>query len=396
MPPFSSSETQAKTQVKTQARKSAKTQNKNKHTDMSPYQPNQKSNNVATTDRQWQILALLERGRWLGTMHLSQQLQLAGFDVSLRTIQRDLNHLSERFPIEKNHANPQGWRWRSDAPMQSFPHINLSQAVALSMVEANLSQLLPPAILGELSPWFALASQHLKDSNTATSWLDKVRITPATQPLIAPQIDLNCKDNIYHALLYEQQITALYTSRQHSKPSEYQLNPLAIIQRGVILYLLATRTEDPAHIVRTFALHRFSEVSVLDDPVIIPDGFDLNVHLDAGAMGFSHHLFKDLPNQGKDTAIVLTLHPDAAKNLLESKLSNDQQWCEQDDGYIQIHATVNLTAQLVWWLRGFGKQLQAVEPDILLKALHDDTSLPVAPPTNDASKSAECKNEPKP
>ena len=82
---------------------------------------------TATTARQWQILSQLDRKRWVGTTHIKEQLDLMGFDISLRTIQRDLNALAERFPIEKNNANPQGWRWQEDAPMQSLPHMNLSQ-----------------------------------------------------------------------------------------------------------------------------------------------------------------------------------------------------------------------------------------------------------------------------
>lgn len=56
---------------------------------------------AATTARQWQVLSQLQRNRWVGTTHIYEQLKLAGFDVSLRTVQRDLNALAKRFPIEK-------------------------------------------------------------------------------------------------------------------------------------------------------------------------------------------------------------------------------------------------------------------------------------------------------
>lgn len=59
------------------------------------------NNATATTARQWQILSQLDRKRWLGTTHIKEQLDLMGFDISLRTIQRDLNALATRFPIEK-------------------------------------------------------------------------------------------------------------------------------------------------------------------------------------------------------------------------------------------------------------------------------------------------------
>lgn len=328
---------------------------------------------AATTARQWQVLSQLERGRWIGTAHIYDQLNMAGFEVSLRTVQRDLNALAKRFPIEKNNANPQGWRWREDAPLQSLPHMNLSQAVAFNMVEANLTQLLPPAILDELFPWFDLARRQLKDSKVTHTWLDRVRIEPATQPLIAPHIEPRCKDNIYQALFHQRQIQAAYTRRSQPEPSQYLLNPLAIVQRGVVIYLLASRVDDPKAIVRTFALHRFENVEVLDQLAKTPDSFDLDNYLDDGGMGFAHPLFSQLPDRGKQTRISLRFKKAAGKSLTESQLSADQEVVIHDDDTMTVNATVNLTSQLVWWLRGFGQGLIDAKPELLFLAVKQET-----------------------
>lgn len=332
---------------------------------------NDSRHGAATTARQWQVLSQLQRNRWVGTTHVFEQLIMAGFDISLRTVQRDLNALAKRFPIEKNNANPQGWRWKDDAPLQSLPHMNLSQAVAFNMVEANLTQLLPPVILDELFPWFDLARRQLKNSKVTHSWIDRVRIEPATQPLIAPHIHLDSKDNIYHALFYQLQIKASYTRGDKSQASDYTLNPIAIIQRGVIIYLVATRTDDSEAIIRTFALHRFASVEILDSAAKTPEGFQLDTYLDAGGMGFSHPLFSELPNRGKNTTIELQFTKQAGKSLTESKLSDDQIVTLNDDDTLTIQATVNLTSQLVWWLRGFGGGLLSAKPELLYQAVLD-------------------------
>lgn len=329
---------------------------------------------AATTARQWQVLSQLQRNRWVGTTHVYEQLMMAGFDISLRTVQRDLNALAKRFPIEKNNANPQGWRWCEDAPLQSLPHMNLSQAVAFNMVEANLTQLLPPAILDELFPWFDLARRQLKNSKVTHSWIDRVRIEPATQPLIAPHVDLESKDNIYHALFYQLQISACYTRSNKSEASDYTLNPIAIIQRGVIIYLLATRTDDPDTIIRTFALHRFESVEILDSKSLTPDDFQLDNYLEAGGMGFTHPLLSQLPHHGKNTAIELHFAKRAGKSLTETKLSEDQIVTLNEDETLTVKATVNLTSQLVWWLRGFGKGLINAKPALLYQVVTDSES----------------------
>lgn len=326
---------------------------------------------AATTARQWQVLSQLQRNRWVGTTHIYEQLAMAGFDISLRTVQRDLNALATRFPIEKNNANPQGWRWCEDAPLQSLPHMNLSQAVAFNMVEANLTQLLPPAILDELFPWFDLARRQLKNSKVTHSWIDRVRIEPATQPLIAPHVDLESKDNIYHSLFYQMQIKACYTRSNQSEASEYVLNPVAIIQRGVIIYLLATRTDDTQAIIRTFALHRFTNVEILDTAAQTPADFQLDRYLDEGSMGFSHPLLSQLADHGKNTAIELRFTKAGGRSLTESQLSEDQRVIVNEDETLTIQATVNLTSQLVWWLRGFGKGLLDAKPNALYQAVLD-------------------------
>lgn len=341
-------------------------------TTLEPASSQSSTSSSATTARQWELLNQLERTRWRGTHHLHEQLRLANFDVSLRTVQRDLNALSKRFPIEKNNANPQGWRWKEDAPVQSLPHMNFSQAVAFNMVEANLTQLLPPAILKELFPWFSLARRQLKDSKVTHNWLDRVRIEPPTQPLIAPDIDIDCKDAIYEAIFHERQISAEYKRRNREVAGDYVLNPLAIVQRGVVIYLLATRVDDPESIIRTFALHRFSKVTVKDTLANIPIDFDLTAYLDAGGMGFAHHLFRDLPDRGKNTKIKLVFKGKSGSSLLESRLSEDQVVIEGEDTQT-FEATVNLTSQLVWWLRSFGNNIISIEPQILAQAVSMDS-----------------------
>ena len=335
------------------------------------------NNATATTARQWQILSQLDRKRWLGTTHIKEQLDLMGFDISLRTIQRDLNALATRFPIEKNNTNPQGWRWREDAPMQSLPHMNLSQAVAFSMMRHNLTQLLPPAILDELIPWFDLANRQLKESKVVNTWLDRVRILSANQPLIPPSVNPTAKDAVYDALFQNKKLIACYKARGREEAQKYTLNPLAIVQRGVVIYLIASRTDRASDDVRQFALHRFESAEVSASDAQTPKDFNLDNYINTGAMGFNYPLFqKIMPDSEKNNheppiqQVHLLFHPLSGASLLESPLSTDQQSWEDDEG-LHITATVNMTSQLVWWLRGFGKGLRKIEPEILSIAVFE-------------------------
>lgn len=91
-------------------------------------------------------------------------------------------------------------------------------------------------------------------------------------------------------------------------------------------------------------------------------------------MGFSHPLFSTLPNHGKNTSVELQFNKQAGKSLTESKLSDDQTVTLNDDDTLTIQATVNLTSQLVWWLRGFGNGLLDAKPALLYQAVLDQSS----------------------
>lgn len=324
--------------------------------------------------RQWQILSRLPNGKWIGTRELQEQLALEGIDISLRTVQRDLNQIAQRFPIENNGATPQGWRWKTDAPIQSLPHMNSSQAVTFMMVEEHLRHLLPPSLLAEINPWFDLARRALSaPHNNVRQWVNRVRIIPATQPLIPPTIDRHAQQAIYEALLQDRQIECTYSTRaQHKKEEKlYTLNPLALVQRGAVIYLVCTRHDKVD--VQTFALHRFKSAKVLDNRANPPPNFNIDTYIESGALGFRINI--DQPTE--DILLQLTLRSENAWTFFESKLSKDQKIDVIEDGLVRVSANVPLNSQLIWWLRSFGKKIEKIEPQLvahLVQEIHVDTA----------------------
>ena len=307
--------------------------------------------------RQWQILSRLSTGKWMGTRELQEMLEREGVDISLRTIQRDLNQIAQRFPIESNKTVPQGWRWRSDAPIQSLPHMTSSQAVTFMMVEEHLKHLLPPSLIEEMNPWFDLARRSLSTQNNVRQWINRVRIVPASQPLIPPLVDKHAQQAVYEGLLQDKQIECIYRPRNiHAEEKTYILNPLALVQKGAIIYLICTRHDKSD--VQTFALHRFKSASVLNSRALHPVNFDIDQYIVSGALGFR-------VDYNKPTEIVelkLTMTENTAQSFYESQLSKDQSITPIDENIVEIRATLPFTSQLVWWLRSFGKKILHIEP----------------------------------
>ena len=317
--------------------------------------------------RQWQILSRLTTGKWMGTRELQETLQREGIEISLRTIQRDLNQISQRFPIESNKTVPQGWRWRSDAPIQSLPHMTSSQAVTFMMVEEHLNHLLPPSLIDEMTPWFDLARRSLSNQNNVRQWINRVRIVPATQPLIPPLVERHAQQAIYEGLLQDKQLECIYQPRLSIATEEktYILNPLALVQKGAVIYLICTRFDKTD--IQTFALHRFKSAKVLESRALHPVDFNIDKYIESGALGFRVDYSKPTEN----IQIKLTMSELDATYFEECQLSTDQTIVKLDDNTTVVSATVPYTSQLVWWLRGFGKIIQNIEPKFLFNAVRE-------------------------
>ena len=314
--------------------------------------------------RQWQILSRLSTGKWMGTRELQETLIREGIDISLRTIQRDLNQISQRFPIESSKTSPQGWRWRSDAPIQSLPHMTSSQAVTFMMVEEHLKHLLPPSLIDEMSPWFDLARRSLSTQNNVRQWVNRVRIVPATQPLIPPIVDKTSQQAIYEGLLQDKQLECVYQGLgPSSEEKTYTLNPLALVQKGAIIYLICTRHDKTD--IQTFALHRFKSATVLNSRALHPVNFDIDAYIDSGALGFRVDFNKPTEN----VHLKLLMNEQETYYFEETQLSKDQIIEKQADGLSCVSADVPFTSQLVWWLRSFGNRIQHIEPEEVLNAV---------------------------
>lgn len=326
----------------------------------------QEKETANTLHRQWHILSRLCVGKWMGTRELQEILLREGIDVSLRTIQRDLNQISQRFLIENNGTTPQGWRWRSDAPIQSLPHMTSSQAVTFMMVEEHLNHLLPPSLIEEMTPWFDLARRSLSTQNNVRQWINRVRIVPANQPLIPPVVDKHAQQAIYEGLLQDKQLQCMYQPKNaEAEEKPYILNPLALVQKGAVIYLICTRFDKTD--IQTFALHRFKSAQVLDSRALHPVDFDIDKYIESGALGFR----VDYSKATEYIPIQLTMQDSDSAYFEECQLSLDQTIEKKENGISIVSATVPYTSQLVWWLRGFGKKIQHIEPIYLLHAVNE-------------------------
>jgi predicted DNA-binding transcriptional regulator YafY len=312
------------------------------------------ANTRSTLSRQWELLKILpSRTRGKTANQLCAELGELGYKISKRTVERDLQELSQVFPLQcDDKGAPYVWSWTPGASSE-LPGVTLSEAMTLQMVESGMRPLLPSGILKSLEPRFTQARKKLdalSEKVPAARWIDKIATVPPELNLIAPEINDELLELIQQALLADQQITATYFAAHTNKIRNFVLNPLALILRGNITYLAAT--VEPYTDVRLFAVHRFKQVEPLVTPCNRPADFDLKSYIDSGAMQFS---------QGEMIQLRARINSDLVKLLSETPISTDMQIKSVGEGH-ELTASVLDSWQLHWWVLSQADGIEVLEP----------------------------------
>ncbi|MGH8502865.1 MAG: helix-turn-helix transcriptional regulator [Gammaproteobacteria bacterium] len=308
-----------------------------------------------TLARQWELLKLLPtRGAGKTAAELTRALSEAGFQVTKRSVERDLNDLLEVFRLDRNDKSPPyGWRWPNDAPA-ALPGITLAEALSLRLVQETLKPLLPVSMIKALEPRFMQAKAKLSalaERNATARWADKVRSVAPTLPLLAPAIDIDVLETVQEALLANQQLEADYRAMGADEPSAIRLHPLGPVNRGPATYLVATAFAYPDP--RLYALHRVSKATKISKPARRPDAFNLDAYIQSGALQFG---------TGKTLRLEAGVSEGLKRILEETPLSADQKLTRDKQWAARVTATVADSWQLRWWILSQGDAIEVHRP----------------------------------
>lgn len=312
-----------------------------------------RSDTLETTLLAIELLRRIPRGRKVTAGELHSQLKSAGIERELRTIQRQLEMLSEHFEIERDdRSKPYGYRWLERAKGLSLPNLTPQESLLLGLAEEHLRNLLPVRLMNSMEGFFTQARRNLDpDSNAKLEreWSKKVRVVAATQPLLPPKIAPNVFETVSDAL-YGNRWLKLHYKNSSGKESEADIMPLGLAQQGARLYLVCRYAGYDDE--RSLALNRIISAEATTQTFKRPPEFDLKKYDDDGRFGFG---------KGQRIQLKILIKKYAGLHLLESPLSADQQVIERDDGYFEITATVVQTMILNKWLLGFGDEIKDVK-----------------------------------
>lgn len=314
--------------------------------------------------RQIALLQLIPRApRRISTTTLQEKLKDWGFEIDIRSLQRDLNRLVELdFPIDR-HDEERPYRWS----YKEFGQLNLPQhdtptALTMHLVESHLRQLLPQGVVQQLAPQFRAAREHLDHlaKNQLARWPQRVRTVPNGQALIPAEIAAPVWEAVSEALVGLRQLRVRYRSR--SKGGEHKtlrLHPQSLVSRHAVSYLVAMA--DDYQDLRHFALHRIEQAEVLEDaePARQRDGHDIDAYIAEGAFGSPRNNVAP----GELVEFVADVDSQTAWLLRETPLAQGQELTQlAESDWHRLRVQLPDSQETLWWILGLNSHIRVLGP----------------------------------
>ncbi len=310
--------------------------------------------------RSWHLLRAIPRHpRRKTPSELRESLRLSGYELTLRSVQRDLIALSTPWGITcETEGVTSYWYWSPDAKLFDIPNLGSAEALVFLMAKAYLQDAIPRSQLTLLAPYFERAEQLIGSAKIPISrWHQRVRVIQRGPSLHVPVVRPEVVKEVHEALLYERRVRLTYKKRGEKSVKDYELSPQALILREGVMYLVASANEYEE--LLHFALHRASGAALIERPAKRIQGFNLDHYVD-NERAFSYPTKKQV-----SIRLRASLDQGLADHLSERPLSGDQSINQKEGSEYVLTATVVDTAELRWWLLGLGPAIVVSAPSEL-------------------------------
>lgn len=297
--------------------------------------------------------------RAISTLELQEKLSQQGYVINLRSIQRDLEKLSLRFPLVSDEAvRPYRWSFSADAALKLIPTLDTSTAITLELARSYLKPILPKPILEHLQPYFHEAHEVInKNGHPIAHWPEKIRLIHRAIGQAHIEIDSEILECLTEAVINETQCEIVYKARNWKQSEKVVIHPLGLVYRAPNTYVIATI--DDREGVRQLALQRIEAAARLDKEICTPNGFNLDAYIAEGEM-------KVLLSKEK-LELHLRCDKPMLNHVLESPLADDQNIIVDTDQYFEVRCTMHDSQDLRWWLISQSAYLTVLAPESLRK-----------------------------
>ena len=317
----------------------------------------EKPNNTEAIRRGFNILGSVSRAPMSST-DIHRKLTDDGFNVCIKTIQRDLKRLPDIFPflIEVDDRS-KPFTFRQPINSRKYSAMSPTEAICLELAFSFLNPILPKKTLNPINPYLkeadaVLSEQHAKKYK---NWKDKVLTINEGLQLQSANVNQRVINNIHEALWDEKVVIAKYQSRTKKFADNYKIHPAGLVYRGRIIYLICSFDDNPGKIVY-LPLQRFKSIEILQEEKSFHQGKKVS------------NLVKDLLGfrlNDKKLKVKLKFSKMAGAHLFETPLSKKQSIKETKDGFFMVEDEVIDNMELRYWIRAFGDEVEVVQPKML-------------------------------
>ncbi|MDX2471658.1 MAG: WYL domain-containing protein [SAR324 cluster bacterium] len=296
---------------------------------------------------------------------LLDKLNDQGYDIGLRTVQRDLNRCSIKFPLvtSEGEGKQLRWSWEHDSDVMDIPDMSPYTALTFNLAEHFVAPMLPPKLVSQLNPHFNRAKSLLSKLNGTgwKTWSNKIRHIPRGLTLKPAEINPAILETLYAALLQDRQFEAEYQKKGAEEIKTYLVHPLGLVFRHEIAYLVCTVKDYQKPI--QLAVHRIQKAELLEEKANKPENFKLDDYINKAMFSY--------PVGEEEINLKVRFFGPAILHLFETPLSGDQTIIKESDASHILQARVQNTSELQWWLLAFGDQVEVIEPQSLRETMKE-------------------------
>jgi predicted DNA-binding transcriptional regulator YafY len=172
--------------------------------------------------------------------------------------------------------------------------------------------------------------------------------------------DVSCLPTLQEAVWNERQLTIHYQA-QESKPVERLIDPLGLVAKGSVWYLIASVESD----LRTYRVSRIQSAQMMETPAARPENFDLAAYWSQFTADFK----AQLPRY----ETVVRASPNILPRLryAGSFAKIEHVGTPEADGWCTARICFDIPDEAREYVLGFGTDIEVIEPAELRKAVLD-------------------------
>jgi len=314
-------------------------------------------------------------GQGITAKSIHRNLVNDGFDVSKRTIERDLRKLEDALKIESQEDAGQLLWYQLPQQKKVLSAAAPFDALMMVLCHHALKHTLPESLHWKVNENLDKAKAVVSNHQKVCKLEQKVHVIIDGYPLIVNEFSdpwgkTVVREAVYQSVIEESQLTITYCYAQFDAPLSMSLNPLGIIVRGQTHYLVATHTNNPEE-PHLFLLHRIKSAKVGFMNTVLPMSFNLASYFAKNPSGY---LLKD-----ESMAVELKVKGYAMDVLKRHALGKDQTINVIDKYWSEVTFRTHPTYDLIAWILRYGADVECIQPLFLRtkikKALQQTLSL---------------------